>query len=226
MLQHPDICIVLQAGGSHTATLELSSYRGAAASLLCWSRQLAEAAVRLGASCDTACSAPRPAASGSHAPSACAARSFAAVPAAAERPQNNTCGSCHMSRCTIGVQNALLRGARSGDHTVKLVCCRTGACVRVLTGHRRTPWVVRFHPRSSALLASGSLDYEARPPGALRGVCVAAGGRLQPLCMRCACGAAPRACITDCAAVGRPPARRGAVLRPSSGPAPYVCVIR
>ena len=53
-------------------------------------------------------------------------------------------------------------GARSGDHTVKLVCCRSGARVRVLTGHRRTPWVVRFHPRSSALLASGSLDYEAR----------------------------------------------------------------
>ena len=50
----------------------------------------------------------------------------------------------------------------SGDHTVKLVCCRTGACVRVLTGHRRTPWVVSFHPRSSALLASGSLDYEVR----------------------------------------------------------------
>jgi len=91
-----------------------------------------------------------------------------------------------MSRCTIGVQNALLRGARSGDHTVKLVCCRTGACVRVLTGHRRTPWVVRFHPRSSALLASGSLDYEARPPGALRGVCVQ---RRAVGCSRCACAA-------------------------------------
>lgn len=30
----------------------------------------------------------------------------------------------------------------SGDHTVKIICCRTGQCLRVLTGHRRTPWVV------------------------------------------------------------------------------------
>jgi activator-of-BECN1-regulated-autophagy protein 1 len=101
--------------------------------------------------------------------------------------------------------------ARSGDHTVKLICSRTGVCVRTLTGHRRTPWVVRrggraatpflarthvrsplffvrcasrraaprrpqvrFHPRNSALLASGSLDCEVRVWDAVRGVCLAA----------------------------------------------------
>ena len=50
----------------------------------------------------------------------------------------------------------------SGDHTVKIICCRTGACLKVLSGHRRTPWVVRFHPQLPHLLASGSLDYEVR----------------------------------------------------------------
>jgi WD40 repeat protein len=48
----------------------------------------------------------------------------------------------------------------SGDHTVKIICCRTGQCLKVLLGHRRTPWVVRFHPQTPRLLASGSLDYE------------------------------------------------------------------
>lgn len=37
----------------------------------------------------------------------------------------------------------LLHSTRSGDHTVKVICCRTGECIRTLTGHRRTPWVVR-----------------------------------------------------------------------------------
>ncbi len=49
---------------------------------------------------------------------------------------------------------------RSGDHTVKITCCATGKCLRVLEGHRRTPWVVRFHPSDSSLLASGSLDHQ------------------------------------------------------------------
>ncbi|XP_021673965.2 uncharacterized protein LOC110660097 isoform X1 [Hevea brasiliensis] len=47
-----------------------------------------------------------------------------------------------------------------GDHTVKIIDCQTGNCLKVLTGHRRTPWVVRFHPLQPAILASGSLDYE------------------------------------------------------------------
>nr|XP_029116901.1 activating molecule in BECN1-regulated autophagy protein 1 isoform X2 [Elaeis guineensis] len=28
-----------------------------------------------------------------------------------------------------------------GDHTVKIIDCHTGNCLKVLTGHRRTPWV-------------------------------------------------------------------------------------
>ncbi|ESR56944.1 hypothetical protein CICLE_v10018910mg [Citrus x clementina] len=49
-----------------------------------------------------------------------------------------------------------------GDHTVKIIDCQTGNCLKVLSGHRRTPWVVRFHPLRSEILASGSLDHEVR----------------------------------------------------------------
>ncbi|GAU27556.1 hypothetical protein TSUD_29880, partial [Trifolium subterraneum] len=28
-----------------------------------------------------------------------------------------------------------------GDHTVKIIDCESGNCLRVLGGHRRTPWV-------------------------------------------------------------------------------------
>uniref|UniRef100_A0A803Q4D9 Transducin family protein / WD-40 repeat family protein n=1 Tax=Cannabis sativa TaxID=3483 RepID=A0A803Q4D9_CANSA len=49
-----------------------------------------------------------------------------------------------------------------GDHTVKIIDCETGSCLKVLSGHRRTPWVVRFHPLYPDLLASGSLDHEVR----------------------------------------------------------------
>ncbi|CAN0897732.1 Activating molecule in BECN1-regulated autophagy protein 1B [Linum grandiflorum] len=34
-----------------------------------------------------------------------------------------------------------------GDHTVKIIDCQTGKCLKVLNGHRRTPWVVvLLHP--------------------------------------------------------------------------------
>ncbi|CAK9166992.1 unnamed protein product [Ilex paraguariensis] len=49
-----------------------------------------------------------------------------------------------------------------GDHTVKIIDCQTGRCLKVLSGHRRTPWVVRFHPLCPDILASGSLDHEVR----------------------------------------------------------------
>lgn len=49
-----------------------------------------------------------------------------------------------------------------GDHTVKIIDCPTGNCLKVLSGHRRTPWVVRFHPLHPEILASGSLDHEVR----------------------------------------------------------------
>lgn len=61
----------------------------------------------------------------------------------------------------------------SGDHTVKLSSCSSGKLVRVLSGHRRTPWVVRFHPRKPNLLASGSLDHEVRLWDADTGQCIA-----------------------------------------------------
>ncbi|KAJ7972566.1 Transducin/WD-40 repeat family protein [Quillaja saponaria] len=47
-----------------------------------------------------------------------------------------------------------------GDHTVKIVDCQSGNCLKVLIGHRRTPWVVRFHPLHPDILASGSLDQD------------------------------------------------------------------
>ncbi|XP_061341436.1 uncharacterized protein LOC133287780 [Gastrolobium bilobum] len=49
-----------------------------------------------------------------------------------------------------------------GDHTVKIIDCESGSCLKVLVGHRRTPWVVRFHPLHPQILASGSLDQEVR----------------------------------------------------------------
>ncbi|KAK9287832.1 hypothetical protein L1049_016274 [Liquidambar formosana] len=49
-----------------------------------------------------------------------------------------------------------------GDHTVKIIDCQTGTCLKLLSGHRRTPWVVRFHPLYPEILASGSLDHEVR----------------------------------------------------------------
>ncbi|CAL4962030.1 unnamed protein product [Urochloa decumbens] len=49
-----------------------------------------------------------------------------------------------------------------GDHTVKIIDCHTGKCLKILSGHRRTPWVVRYHPLYSDILASGSLDQEVR----------------------------------------------------------------
>ena len=58
-----------------------------------------------------------------------------------------------------------------GDHTVKLISVRTGECVRTLTGHRRTPWVVRFHPTDANVLASGSLDHEVRIWNSTTGAC-------------------------------------------------------
>ena len=65
-----------------------------------------------------------------------------------------------------------LLASTHGDHTVKLIDCRTGRCVRVLTGHRRTPWVVRFHPADSNVLVSGSLDHQVRVWNATSAECI------------------------------------------------------
>ncbi|XP_047307994.1 uncharacterized protein LOC124911538 [Impatiens glandulifera] len=58
-----------------------------------------------------------------------------------------------------------------GDHTVKIIDCQTRRCLKVLSGHRRTPWVVRFHPHEE-ILASGSLDHEVRLWHAITSECI------------------------------------------------------
>ena len=65
-----------------------------------------------------------------------------------------------------------LLASTHGDHTVKITACDSKSLVRVLSGHRRTPWVVRFHPRRRLILASGSLDHEVRLWNALTGECI------------------------------------------------------
>ncbi|KAD6120047.1 hypothetical protein R6Q59_026075 [Mikania micrantha] len=59
-----------------------------------------------------------------------------------------------------------------GDHTVKIIDCQTGKCLKVLSGHRRTPWVVRFNPLRPEILASGSLDHEVRLWNAVTSECI------------------------------------------------------
>ena len=49
-----------------------------------------------------------------------------------------------------------------GDHTVRVVDCKTFKCVRTLKGHPRTPWCITFHPSSDQLLASGCLGGQVR----------------------------------------------------------------
>nr|XP_043610189.1 uncharacterized protein LOC122581931 [Erigeron canadensis] len=68
-------------------------------------------------------------------------------------------------RSTIAIAfsaDGKLLASTHGDHTVKIINCHTGKCEKVLSGHRRTPWVVRFHPLRPEILASGSLDNEVR----------------------------------------------------------------
>ncbi|KAG8636834.1 uncharacterized protein LOC110601972 isoform X2 [Manihot esculenta] len=68
-----------------------------------------------------------------------------------------------------------------GDHTVKIMDCRTGKCLRVLSGHRRTPWVVRFHPTCPEILASGSLDHEVRLWNANAAECIGSRDFYRPI---------------------------------------------
>ncbi|KAJ6403664.1 hypothetical protein OIU84_011965 [Salix udensis] len=68
-----------------------------------------------------------------------------------------------------------------GDHTVKIIDCQTGNCLKVLMGHRRTPWVVRFHPLHPEILASGSLDYEVRLWNANTSECIGSRDFYRPI---------------------------------------------
>ncbi|KAM7521766.1 hypothetical protein LguiA_011668 [Lonicera macranthoides] len=68
-----------------------------------------------------------------------------------------------------------------GDHTVKIIDCQTGRCLKVLNGHRRTPWVVRFHPMHPEILASGSLDHEVRLWNANSSECIGSRDFYRPI---------------------------------------------
>ncbi|KAK1412639.1 hypothetical protein QVD17_34049 [Tagetes erecta] len=68
-----------------------------------------------------------------------------------------------------------------GDHTVKLIDCQTGKCLKVLSGHRRTPWVVRFNPLCPEILASGSLDHEVRLWNAKTSECIGSRDFYRPI---------------------------------------------
>ncbi|XP_022721832.1 uncharacterized protein LOC111279181 isoform X6 [Durio zibethinus] len=68
-----------------------------------------------------------------------------------------------------------------GDHTVKIIDCLTGSCLKVLSGHRRTPWVVRFHPLNPEILASGSLDHEVRLWNAHTAECIGSRDFYRPI---------------------------------------------
>ncbi|XP_059317808.1 uncharacterized protein LOC132068283 isoform X5 [Lycium ferocissimum] len=68
-----------------------------------------------------------------------------------------------------------------GDHTVKIIDCQTGKCLKVLSGHRRTPWVVRFHPLYPEILASGSLDHEVRLWDAKTAECIGSRDFYRPI---------------------------------------------
>lgn len=68
-----------------------------------------------------------------------------------------------------------------GDHTVKIIDCQTGSCLKVLHGHRRTPWVVRFHPLNPTILASGSLDHEVRLWDASTAECIGSRDFYRPI---------------------------------------------
>ncbi|GLU07840.1 hypothetical protein SLE2022_247800 [Rubroshorea leprosula] len=68
-----------------------------------------------------------------------------------------------------------------GDHTVKIIDCQSGNCLKVLSGHRRTPWVVRFHPVRPEIIASGSLDHEVRLWNANTSECIGSRDFYRPI---------------------------------------------
>ncbi len=59
-----------------------------------------------------------------------------------------------------------------GDHTVKLTCLKTGRVLKVLEGHLRTPWTVKFNPIDGDIVASGCIGHEVRIWSASKGICL------------------------------------------------------
>jgi WD40 repeat protein len=47
-----------------------------------------------------------------------------------------------------------------GDHTVKVFFFYSNKPYRVLPGHPRTPWTVKYHPTNPNIVASGCLGYQ------------------------------------------------------------------
>jgi activator-of-BECN1-regulated-autophagy protein 1 len=96
-----------------------------------------------------------------------------------ERDFLETCEATYASlnpapRSTIALSyscDGTLLASSHGDHSVKITDCSSRTLVRILNGHRRTPWVVRFHPKERFILASGSLDHEVRIWNAETGEC-------------------------------------------------------
>jgi len=85
------------------------------------------------------------------------------------------CALNNTPRSTIAAtvnRDGTLVASTHGDHTVKLVDFQTGEFVKELTGHRRTPWTVKFHPLHPNLLVSGSLDYKIKLWDTDLGVCL------------------------------------------------------
>ncbi|BDA46641.1 probable activating molecule in BECN1-regulated autophagy protein 1 at N-terminal half [Coccomyxa sp. Obi] len=69
-----------------------------------------------------------------------------------------------------GSMLASTQGTRQTEGRANMIAVGR-CCDLVLLGHRRTPWVVCFHPTSPRILASGSLDYEVRVWDAEAGDC-------------------------------------------------------
>ena len=55
---------------------------------------------------------------------------------------------------------------------MKLTDFASGACIKSLQGHKRTPWVVNFNPARPNIVVSGSLDREVRLWDAVTGECL------------------------------------------------------
>ncbi len=55
---------------------------------------------------------------------------------------------------------------------MKLTCLQTGRVLKVLVGHSRTPWTVKFNPIDGDILVSGCIGNEVRVWSASKGVCL------------------------------------------------------
>ncbi len=79
------------------------------------------------------------------------------------RLNNPSPGSSSISTISIAFSpDGRTFASTHGDHTVKITCCHTGRLIRVLEGHPRTPWTVKYHPIKNNIVASGCLGFQVR----------------------------------------------------------------